>query len=149
VDYQLLKKAKSFAILADGDKVNQQTLGKAQRKSGIAGHQNAYYFDRPVQTRQFVGLKKKSFSIDNLIINIPLESDADDVNGDDSNGEMTFSNFFQANYLNSEAVVGPVATGNLDQVNATAAVSEPASVFLIAAGLIAIVAAKQRLELLV
>lgn len=141
VDYQLFKKAKSFAIMADGVKVSQQILSKAQRKSGIAGHQDAYYFDRPVQTLQFVGLNKKSFSIDNLIINIPLESGTDDVSWDDSNVPIT------SNYLNSLAVVGIDATNNPDQLNGTAAVPEPVSVLLVAVGLIGIVAAKRRLEL--
>ena len=146
VDYQLFKKARNFAILADGVKVNQQTLSKAQRKSGITGHQSAYFFDRPVQTLQFVGLKKKSFGIDNLIINIPLESDTDDVSGDDSDVSVTFSNFSQSN-LNLDTPVGLVATDNLGQFNATATIPEPASVFLVAAGLIGIFAAKRRLEL--
>src|SRR6266568_7994758 len=75
VDFQLFKKAKSFTILADGVVVNQQTLSKAQRKAGLTGHQSSYFFNTPVQTLQFVGLQKKSFAIDNLVINIPLPTD--------------------------------------------------------------------------
>ena len=73
VDFQLLKKAKNFTILADGVAINQQILSKSQRKTGFAGHQNAYFFDTPVHTLQFVGINKKSFAIDNLVINIPLD----------------------------------------------------------------------------
>src|SRR6266508_6460067 len=73
VDFQLFKNAKSFTILADGVVINQQILSKAQRKAGLTGHQSSYFFDTPVHTLQFVGINKKSFAIDNLVINIPLD----------------------------------------------------------------------------
>jgi hypothetical protein len=73
VDFQLFKRAKNFSILADGVVINQQVLSKSQRKTGLTGHQNAYFFDAPVHTLQFVGVNKKSFAIDNLVINIPLD----------------------------------------------------------------------------
>jgi hypothetical protein len=73
VDFRLFKRAKNFSILADGVVINQQVLTKSQRKTGLAGHQNAYFFDAPVHTLQFVGVNKKSFAIDNLAINIPLD----------------------------------------------------------------------------
>jgi hypothetical protein len=143
VDYQLFKKAKSFAILADGVKISEQTLTKAQRKSGLAGHQSAYYFDGPVKTLQFVGFKKKSFNIDNLTINIPLESDAGEVESYDS-GIPTLLKFFQSNF-SSDTPVAFVVSNNLNQLNATAAVPEPASVFLVTAGFIGILGANRKL----
>lgn len=72
VDYRLFKGAKNFTILADGVVINQQALSKAARKAGLAGHQSDFFFDTPVHTLQFIGLGKKSFAIDNLVINIPL-----------------------------------------------------------------------------
>jgi PEP-CTERM motif len=72
VDFRLFKRAKNFSILADGVVINQLTLSKAERKTGIAGHQDDFFFDTPVHQLQFVGLGKKKFAIDNLIINIPL-----------------------------------------------------------------------------
>jgi hypothetical protein len=36
--------------LADGVVINQQVLSKSQRKTGLAGHQNAYFFDSAVHT---------------------------------------------------------------------------------------------------
>jgi hypothetical protein len=69
----MFKRAKNFTILADGVVINQQTLSKAERKTGLAGHQSDFFFDTPVQTLQFVGKNKKSFAIDNLVINIPLD----------------------------------------------------------------------------
>jgi hypothetical protein len=72
VDFRMFKKAKNFTILADGVVINQLTLSKAERKTGIAGHQDDFFFDTPVHQLQFVGLGKKKFAIDNLIINIPL-----------------------------------------------------------------------------
>jgi hypothetical protein len=93
VDFQLFKKAKSFTILADGVVINQQTLSKAQRKTGLAGHQNAYFFDTPVQMLQFVGVNKKSFAIDNLVINIPLPTDEElDASDSNENGNNSSGN---------------------------------------------------------
>ena len=78
VDFRLFKRAKSFTILADGVVINQQTLSKAERKTGLAGHQDDFFFDTPVHTLQFVGFRKKSFAIDNLVINIPLPDGEED-----------------------------------------------------------------------
>jgi hypothetical protein len=78
VDFRLFKRAKNFSILADGVVINQLTLSKAERKTGIAGHQDDFFFDSPVHQLQFVGLGKKKFAIDNLIINIPLPGDEED-----------------------------------------------------------------------
>jgi PEP-CTERM motif len=72
VDFQIFKRAKSFTILADGVVINQEILSKSERKTGLAGHQT-YFFDTPVETLQFVGVRKKSFAIDNLAINLPLD----------------------------------------------------------------------------
>ena len=78
VDFRLFKRAKNFSILADGVVINQLTLSKAERKTGIAGHQEDFFFDTPVHQLQFVGLGKKKFAIDNLTINIPLLGDEED-----------------------------------------------------------------------
>ncbi|HKY08328.1 MAG TPA: hypothetical protein VJQ55_08805, partial [Candidatus Binatia bacterium] len=56
VDFKLFKKAKKFAIFADGELINLQTLTKAQRKQGMVGEQTLF-FDDPVHTLQFVGTK--------------------------------------------------------------------------------------------
>jgi hypothetical protein len=77
VDWLLRKGGKRFAILADGEVVTQQILSKAQSKAGLYGSQGAYFFDEPVHQLQFIGLKKKSYAIDNLVINIPLGGDGD------------------------------------------------------------------------
>jgi PEP-CTERM motif-containing protein len=77
VDFRMFKNAKNFAILADGVVINQKALSKAERKAGLAGHQS-FFFDTPVHTLQFVGLSKKSFAIDNLVINIPLGGEESD-----------------------------------------------------------------------
>lgn len=141
VDFQLFKKAKTFAIVADGVTINQQTLSKAQRKSGMVGHQSAYYFDEPVHTLQFVGLKKKSFMIDNLVINIPLDAEGD-VSFNSADNATAFESF--SNLSNFSPAV--FNTANVDQLDAAAAVPEPGSVFLVAFGIIAMFAAKQRLQ---
>jgi PEP-CTERM motif len=77
VDFRMFKNAKNFAILADGVVINQKALSKAERKAGLAG-QSEFFFDTPVHTLQFIGLSKKSFAIDNLVINIPLGGEESD-----------------------------------------------------------------------
>ena len=42
VDWRIFKGGKSFTILADGVVIDQHTLSKAQRKSGLTGHQDTY-----------------------------------------------------------------------------------------------------------
>lgn len=59
VDWCIFKGGKSFTILADGVVIDQHTLSKAQRKSGLTGHQDTYDFDTPVHKLEFIGLKKK------------------------------------------------------------------------------------------
>lgn len=80
IDWRIFKGGKSFTILADGEVIDLHTLSKAERKSGLTGHQDTYYFDTPVQKLEFIGLKKKSFAIDNLVINIPLPNDDETEN---------------------------------------------------------------------
>ena len=48
VDWFLRKGGKSFTILADGVVINRQTLTKTQKKAGLSGHQDSYFFDDPV-----------------------------------------------------------------------------------------------------
>jgi PEP-CTERM motif-containing protein len=125
LDFQLFKKAKSFSILADGELINQQTLTKAQKKTGLSGHQNVYFFDAPVHTLQFVGLKKNSFAIDNLLIDLP----------DDLDGGVIFTqgdSFFTAKLENIEGPFGDASTINQN------AVPEPSSLLLFALALLAL-----------
>jgi PEP-CTERM motif len=86
VDFRLFKRAKNFSIWADGVVINQLTLSKAERKTGIAGHQDDFFFDSPVHQLQFVGFGKKKFAIDNLIINIPLSSGEEEPNENPPSG---------------------------------------------------------------
>jgi hypothetical protein len=110
VDYRLLKKAKNFSILADGVVINQLTLSKAERKTGIAGHQDDFFFDTPVHQLQFVGLGKKKFAIDNLIINIPQLGDEESENPPPGGGPIDLP-------------------GSINQV------AEPSSLLMLAVGL--------------
>ena len=93
VDWFLRKGGKNFTILADGEVINQQLLTKAQSKVGSYGSQGSYFFDEPVQQLQFIGRKKKSFSIDNLKINIPLGEDEDPADSESNeNGALLSGN---------------------------------------------------------
>src|SRR5262245_37603464 len=142
VDYQLFKRAKSFTILADGDVVTLQTPSKSERKAGLSGQQTAIFFDNPVQTLQFIGKNKKSFAIDNLIINIPLTDDGAQLNDSDIyHGDISTD----PADLQSTNSTRSLIDGNLASVatplgvsQAIAAVPEASSLPLLIIGLIAI-----------
>jgi len=137
VDFLMLKRAKSLTILADGVVINQQTLTKAQRKTGLTGHQSDYFFDTPVQKLEFIGLKKTSFAIDNLIINIPLPTDEELDDLDNLNEESESDpneNGSNTSETNPPGGAGPGdATIIINQ--AVAAVPEPSSLLMLAMGL--------------
>jgi len=69
IDFKLFKKAKNLSIFADGELIDVEALSKAQRKKGLSG-QKVFVFDTPVHTLEFLG-KKKSFAIDNLVVDLP------------------------------------------------------------------------------
>ena len=137
VDFQLFKNAKSFTILADGVVINQQILSKAQRKAGLTGHQSSYFFDTPVHTLQFVGLQKKSFAIDNLVINIPLPTDEELDNPDDLNEESESDSNENGNNSSENSLPGGAGAGGDSIITnqVTAAVPEPSSLLMLAIGL--------------
>ena len=137
VDFQLFKNAKSFTILADGVVINQQILSKAQRKAGLTGHQSSYFFDTPVQTLQFVGLQKKSFAIDNLVINIPLPTDEESDNLDDLNEKSESDSNENGNNSSGNSLPSGAGAGgdSIITKQVTAAVPEPSSLLMLAIGL--------------
>jgi hypothetical protein len=122
VDFRLFKRAKNFTILADGVIINQQTLSKAERKVGLVGHQSDFFFDTPVQTLQFVGLRKKSFAIDNLVINIPLPADGVSDSSLESSSDSSAG----------EGLLDNPTGGDIGTINQ---VAEPSSLLMLAVGL--------------
>jgi PEP-CTERM motif-containing protein len=148
IDWLLAKGGKSFAILADGVVINQQTLSKAQKKSGASGHQNSYFFDTPIHKLEFVGLKKKSFAIDNLVINIPLPTDEEAEENEALNEQNESNNNQNAGQKDNYGPGGNntsetnLLLGALDNppsrndiIHAAAAVPEPSSWLMLALGL--------------
>lgn len=144
VDWLLRKGGRSFTILADGVVINQQVLSKAQRKAGLSGHQGSYFFDDSVHKLEFIGVKKKSFAIDNLVINIPLpgsdeteelensnegnEGNTNQAGGDPNNNENPGENNLPIGLLDN-----PPPGDTITQV--TAAVPEPSSILMLVLGL--------------
>lgn len=136
VDWLLRKGGKSFTILADGVVINRQTLTKAQKKAGLSGHQDSYFFDDPVHKLEFIGLKKKSFAIDNLVINIPLpgsDEEPEDPNEENESETNQSSNGPNENDLPMGILDNPPWGETTNQVSA--AVPEPSSILMLVLGL--------------
>lgn len=137
VDWLLRKGGKSFTILADGVVINQQALTKTQKKAGLSGHQDSYFFDDPIHKLEFIGLKKKSFAIDNLVINIPLPG-SDETEDPENSTEANEDNTNQTGSdptsgSNPSENISPI--GDLDTPSSAAAVPEPSSILMLVLGL--------------
>jgi len=135
VDWLLLKGGKSFTILADGVIINQQTLTKSQKKAGLSGHQDSYFFDDPVHKLEFIGLKKKSFAIDNLVINIPLPDETEDPENS-NDGKVDSTNQTGGDPTgNGNPAENSLSMGDLDDSVSVAAVPELSSILMLFFGL--------------
>jgi PEP-CTERM motif-containing protein len=143
VDWLLRKGGRSFTILADGIVINQETLSKALRKSGLAGHQDSYFFDTPVHNLEFIGVKKKSFAIDNLVINIPLPTDQEEDLAGSNEGNQGDTDQTEndpdedGNPSENSFTVGldnPISGDNAGITQVAAAVPEPSSLLMLLIG---------------
>jgi len=70
VDSQVFKRGVGIAIKADGVIIYQHLLTKAERRSGIMQSIDPIFFDKPVHTIEFIGLKRTKIGIDNLEVNL-------------------------------------------------------------------------------
>jgi hypothetical protein len=138
VDFKLFKGAKRFSILADGQLIDSQTLTKAQKKSGLSGHRT-FLFDGPIHTLEFVGLKKKSFAIDNLAVDLSSDTEEDGsatgTNSDPTNDPSPDrSGAFIVTNDGAPGLSGPGDETGEPTINQVA-VPEPSSFLLFASGL--------------
>ncbi len=69
VDWGVKKGGKGIIIEADGVILYQHVLTKSEKKTGLLGHFDPFIFDQPIQTLQFIGMKKTKLTIDNLEVN--------------------------------------------------------------------------------
>jgi hypothetical protein len=70
VDSQVFKRGVGIVVKADGVIVYQHLLTKAERRSGIMESIDPIFFDTPVHTLEFIGLKRTKLGIDNLRVNL-------------------------------------------------------------------------------
>jgi PEP-CTERM motif len=69
-DSQVFKRGVGIVVKADGVIVYQHLLTKAEKRSGIMESIDPILFDTPVQTLEFIGLKRTKIGIDNLRVNL-------------------------------------------------------------------------------
>ncbi|MGE5302915.1 MAG: PEP-CTERM sorting domain-containing protein [Alphaproteobacteria bacterium] len=69
VDWGVQRGGRGIMIVADGVIIYQHLLTKSEKKTGLIGHFDPFFFDQPIQTLQFIGMKKTKLTIDNLEVN--------------------------------------------------------------------------------
>jgi hypothetical protein len=74
LNWQVFKRGAGIIIKADGVVIYQDLLSKSERKIGITGHLNPLFFDHPVHTLEFIGMRNSKIGLDNLKVNIPRPS---------------------------------------------------------------------------
>jgi hypothetical protein len=79
VDSQVFKRGFGILIKADGVIIYQHLLTKAEKRSGIMDSIDPIFFDQPVHTLEFIGMKRTKIGIDNLLVNL--------LGGNGGNGE--------------------------------------------------------------
>jgi hypothetical protein len=79
VDSQVFKRGVGIVVKADGVIVYQHLLTKAEKRSGIMDSIDPIFFDTPVHTLQFIGLKRTKIGIDNLRVNLSEDQIGSDV----------------------------------------------------------------------
>jgi hypothetical protein len=79
VDSQVFKRGVGILIKADGVIVYQHLLTKAEKRSGIMESIDPIFFDQPVHTLEFIGMKRTKIGIDNLRVNLSEDQIGADV----------------------------------------------------------------------
>jgi PEP-CTERM motif len=79
VDSQVFKRGVGIIIKADGVIVYQHLLTKAEKRSGIMESIDPIFFDQPVHTLEFIGMKRTKIGIDNLRVNLGEDQIGADV----------------------------------------------------------------------
>lgn len=75
VDSQVFKKGVGLIIKADGAIIYQHLLTKAEKRSGIMDSIDPIFFDKPIHTLEFIGIKKTKIGIDDLTVNLSQPSE--------------------------------------------------------------------------
>jgi hypothetical protein len=81
VDSQVFKRGIGLIIKADGVIIYQHLLTKAEKRSGIMDSIDPVFFDKPIHTLEFIGIKRTKIGIDNLEVNLSQPSDPLGGNG--------------------------------------------------------------------
>jgi hypothetical protein len=74
VDSQVFKRGVGLIIKADGVIIYQHLLTKAEKRSGIMDSIDPIFFDKPIHTLEFTGIKKSKIGIDDLVVNLSQPS---------------------------------------------------------------------------
>jgi hypothetical protein len=156
VGWEVFKKGSGITIKADGVVIFQELLTKSQRKTGVSDYLAPIFFAHPIQTLEFIGVRKSKIGIDNLVVNITLPGDDSEDSSpaspftDSGHGRETEGNKaggFEGSgdgYLGrdgnhngySEGWKGNKESGGPYRTDSEAQVPEPATFVLFAVGLL-------------
>ena len=95
VDWGVQKGGSGITIKADGVIIYQHLLTKSEKKTGLLVHLGPFIFDQPIQTLQFIGMKRTKLTIDNLEVN--FQQGYGDIGGETGTGSGLW--LFQDSYL--------------------------------------------------
>ena len=111
VDWGVQKGGRGIIIVADGVIIYQHLLTKREKKTGLLGHFDPFIFDQPIQTLQFIGMKKTKLTIDNLEVNFQQEDGGTGVGTGTGSGLWLFQDIYSYRPSDPPTSTGDVGDG--------------------------------------
>ena len=110
VDWGVQRGGSGIMIVADGVIIYQHLLTKSEKKTGLIGHFDPFFFDQPIETLQFIGMKKTKLTIDNLEVNFQ-QGDAGSGGGTGAGGLSLFQDSYSDGTSDPPTNTGDVGVG--------------------------------------
>ena len=111
VDWGVQRGGRGIMIVADGVIIYQHLLTKSEKKTGLIGHFDPFFFDQPIQTLQFIGMKKTKLTIDNLEVNFQQGGGGSDGGTGAGSGLSLFQDSYSDGTSDPPTNTGDVGVG--------------------------------------
>jgi hypothetical protein len=131
VDWGVQKGGSGIIIKADGVIIYQHLLTKREKKTGLLGHFDPFIFDHPIQTLQFIGMKKTKLTIDNLEVNFQQGDGGTGGGTGTGSGPWLFQDSYSYRPSDSPTNTGDVGDGGAGgETGAGGGPNDPADIIL-------------------